>query len=84
MGGLHLLAACKVLRCVLKGRVPPKVICKGLLIKRKDKITNFKLEADIKETNLCGMVKITHHDFQSSEYSSLRYLCAALKQLWRD
>ena len=41
-----------------KGEVPLRVECKGLLIKRKDKITFFKLDANINETTLCGIVKV--------------------------
>lgn len=84
MGGLHFVAACKVMRCIVKGNVPAKVLCKGLLIKRKDKITLFKLEADINKTNVCGIVKIDYNDLLNSDYSSLAYLCGALQRLWCD
>ena len=83
MGGLHLVAACRVLRSAINGKILSKVICKGLLIKRKDKITTFTIK-----TNLCGMVNIQHQQLRSSDYSSLGYLsysrlrnCACLQVL---
>jgi len=60
------------------------VICKGLLVKRNGKITIFKLQANVNKANLCGMVVIQYQNLQSSENSSLGYLCATLKQLWCD
>lgn len=82
MGGLHFVAACKVMCCLVKGSMPTEVVCKALLIKRKDKITLFKLQADINKTNLCGIVKIEYQDLLNSDYLSLGYLCRALQQLW--
>ena len=40
MGGLHFMATCKILRCIIKRKdIPEKVISKSLLIKRKHMVT---------------------------------------------
>ena len=89
VGGLYLLAVCKILHNLLiKNEIPCETITtKGLLVKRKDKMVLFKLEAAIKKTVMSEMVTI-HYQALKNEgcptTSSLTYMCAGLHQLFNN
>ena len=57
-GNLYLLAVCKILHhLMIKKEIPSETISiKGLLVKRKDKMVLFKLQAAIKKTIMSEMV----------------------------
>ena len=82
IGGLHFLAASKVIKGVMNRDVPDQLICRALLFKRKDQITLYTISVKIGDVNNTEL-KVTFKDFYVNDaVLTLGHVCAALKQIY--
>ena len=79
--GLHFLTITKIMKSICGGKgVPKNVKSKGLLLKRKDAMWLYTLEADVNKVTLAS-TKATIQDMYILDNFSSAHLCAGIQEL---
>lgn len=83
VGGLHFMVVAKVLSELKQGRIPTEVMCKGLLLKRKDTMMLFRVVAKISRSDAAEAVTCYYKRLFNCDKNSVTpgHVCAAIQEL---